>query len=71
MNKCFNPSLRAARFALRSNPDFAPGTLDCFGAKRRFAMTFEAAILGLSQSTFQSCRIIPLIPAKAGIQRTC
>jgi hypothetical protein len=38
-NKCFNPSLRAALFAPRSNPESAAWTLDCFGAKRRLAMT--------------------------------
>src|ERR1700758_2745956 len=42
--KCFNLSLRAALFAPRSNPESATWTLDCFGAKRRLAMTFEALI---------------------------
>jgi hypothetical protein len=32
-------SLRAALFAPRSNPESVPWTLDCFGAKRRLAMT--------------------------------
>ena len=46
-DKRFTPSLRAALFAPRSNPEYAVWTLDCFGAKRRLAMTFEAAIFSV------------------------